>query len=107
MVLEDEQVALMMQRDPARSKELLSSTTKVDVLTTLRFQAKKGGFDKPAECSICYEAFKNGEEVKALPCATASSSGCLHQSSMAHASRNGCARIRVALSAEENTTSLP
>merc|ERR1719160_1769981 len=37
----------------------------------MRFQAKKDGFDKPTECSICYEAFHHLEEVKALPCATA------------------------------------
>lgn len=37
-------------------------------LLTLRFRAPSNGFSHPAECAICYEAFQELEEAKALPC---------------------------------------
>eukprot|EP00927_Polykrikos_kofoidii_P078404 TRINITY_DN75230_c0_g1_i1.p1 TRINITY_DN75230_c0_g1~~TRINITY_DN75230_c0_g1_i1.p1 ORF type:complete len:478 (-),score=77.90 TRINITY_DN75230_c0_g1_i1:54-1487(-) len=43
-------------------------------VSIVRFKAPgRRGFTEPAQCSICYEAFRKWEEARALPCASYSS----------------------------------
>lgn len=54
------------------SPSCLSTECGLDKLIVLRFGVHDHGFQPPSECAICYEAFRDNEEVKAMPCASTS-----------------------------------